>query len=146
MNRKFASPLVLFVFCCLAGGASAQQRDQQNRKAGEPPVAGSATIGVTVAQAELVATGYRASRLLQADVYNDRDQKIGKVDDLVVAPDGTLSVAVVDVGGFLGIGRHRVAIPVEQFSDITQKRLVIPGATKQALKDAPEFKYAPAKA
>ncbi len=146
MNRRFVTPFAVLAFCCLAASASAQQRDRQNRKAGEPPVAGSATIGVTIAQADLIATGYRASRLLQADVYNDRDQKIGKVDDLVVAPDGTLSVAVVDVGGFLGIGRHRVAIPVEQFSDITQKRLVIPGATKQALKDAPEFKYAPAKA
>jgi hypothetical protein len=146
MNRISALPLAMLVFCCAVGGASAQQRESKDRQAGSPPVAGAATIGVTVAQADLVATGHRASKLLHADVYNDQDQKIGKIDDLVIAPDGTLSVAVVNVGGFLGVARHRVAIPVEQFSEITPKRIVLPGATKEALKDAPEFKYAPAKA
>jgi hypothetical protein len=59
---------------------------------------------------------------------------------MIIAPDGKLSVAVVDVGGFLGLGAHRVAIPVEQFTQIEPK-IVLPGATKQALKGLPEFKY-----
>jgi hypothetical protein len=56
----------------------------------------------------------------------------------VIAPDGSLSVAVIDVGGFLGIGKHRVAIPVKQFTQIHPKA-VLPGATKEALKSLPEF-------
>ena len=140
MNRKFATRLIPFAVCSLAliGNVTAQQ--QQNN----PPIAGKSTIGVTVAEAELVAPGYRASKLLHADIYNDMNQKIGKVDDLVIAPDGKLSVAVIDVGGFLGVGKHRVAIPVQQFSQIGPKRITLPGATKEALKQMPEFEYAKA--
>jgi sporulation protein YlmC with PRC-barrel domain len=104
------------------------------------PVAGKVTLGVAVAQLDVVANGWRASKLIHANVYNDSNQKIGKVGDLIVAPDGTLSVAIVDVGGFLGIGKHHVAIPVQQFSQVTPK-IILPGATKDALKQMPEFKY-----
>jgi hypothetical protein len=47
----------------------------------------------------------------------------------------------VSVGGFLGLGRRLVAIPVEQIRD-EQGRLILPGATKEALKGLPEFQYA----
>jgi sporulation protein YlmC with PRC-barrel domain len=104
------------------------------------PVAGKATLGVAVAEEAIIATGWRASKLLKAAVYNDQNQKIGTIDDFVVSPDGTLSVAVVDVGGFLGIGAHKVAIPVKQFGQVAPK-VVLKGATKEALKALPEFKY-----
>ena len=102
------------------------------------PVAGVVPLGVTQVETELITPGYRASRLLHQEVYNDRNQKIGKIGDLVIAPDGTLSVAVIDVGGFLGLAKHRVAIPVKQFTQMTPK-IVLPGADKEALKGLPEF-------
>jgi sporulation protein YlmC with PRC-barrel domain len=102
------------------------------------PVAGIIPLGVTKIEADLVAPGLRASKLLKQGVYNDQGKKIGKVEDLVIAPDGSLSVAVIDVGGFLGIGKHRVAIPVKQFTQIHPKA-VLPGASKEALKSLPEF-------
>ncbi|MGZ5710423.1 MAG: PRC-barrel domain-containing protein, partial [Burkholderiales bacterium] len=105
------------------------------------PVAGLVPLGVAVVETEAVATGWRASKLMHADVYNDSNQKIGKIDDFIVSPDGKLSVAVVDVGGFLGLAAHRVAIPVEQFGKVAPK-VVLKGATKEALKVLPEFKYA----
>jgi uncharacterized protein YrrD len=80
--------------------------------------------------------------LVGASVYNDQNQRIGKIDDMIVSPDGKVSVAVIDVGGFLGLGKHRVAISVDQFSDINAKKLVLPNATKEALKALPEFTYA----
>jgi sporulation protein YlmC with PRC-barrel domain len=104
------------------------------------PIAGKATLGVAVAEAALIATGWRASKLLHAAVYNDQNQKIGNVDDFIVSPDGKLSTAVVDVGGFLGIGAHKVAIPVQQFGQVSPK-IVLKGATKEALRALPEFKY-----
>jgi hypothetical protein len=79
--------------------------------------------------------------MLHADVRNDKNEKIGKVDDLIVKPDGTITIAVIDVGGFLGLGTHRVAIPVDQFSEV-KPHLVLPGATKDALKALPPFEYA----
>jgi hypothetical protein len=106
------------------------------------PVAGKATLGVTVAETQLVAAGWRVSKLVNAEVRNDRDEKIGEIDDMIVSADGTLSVAIVEVGGFLGLGVHRVAVPVRQLVlSPTAPKVVLPGATKQALKALPEFEY-----
>lgn len=109
--------------------------------AADAPVAGHALLGVTVAEERLIAKGYRASKLLRQEVYNDKGEKIGKIDDLVVAPDGTLSIAVIDIGGFLGMGDHRVAVPVRQFQHIAPKA-VLPNASKDQLKALPKFQYA----
>jgi hypothetical protein len=50
---------------------------------------------------------------------------------------------VIEVGGFLGIGSHRVGIPVHQlkFSSKAPK-LILPGGSKEALKALPQFEYA----
>ena len=114
-----------------AATALAQQDDSV-------PVAGKTTLGTT--QMDVIAEGWRASKLIGATVYNDSNQRVGKIGDLIIAPDGSISVAVLDVGGFLGVASRHVAIPVEQFSQISP-RIVLPGATKDALKQLPEFKY-----
>ncbi|HEX4584121.1 MAG TPA: PRC-barrel domain-containing protein [Burkholderiaceae bacterium] len=121
----------------LLAAAVAQEQDT----AGAAPVAGKATLGVTVAETDLIATGWRASKLVHAPVYNENNEKIGRIDDFIVSPDGTLSVAIIDVGGFLGVGAHRVAIPVQQFDQVSPK-ILLKGATKDALLKMPEFKYA----
>lgn len=124
------------------GKSSTQQQQPQKSAAASPsaaaPVAGVIPLGVTHIEEAAIAPGYRATKLLKQTVYNDQGQKIGKIEDLVVAPDGTLTAAVVEVGGFLGIGKHRVAIPVKQFTALHPK-VTLPGATKEALKDLPEF-------
>ena len=108
-----------------------------------PPVAGRIPLGVTVAEADLIETGWRASKLVHAEVRNDKGEKIGNVDDIIVSADGTLSTAILDVGGFLGLGGHKVAIPVKQLVlSSKQTKIVLPGATKDVLKNLPEFKYA----
>jgi hypothetical protein len=78
-------------------------------------------------------------------VTNDKNEKIGKVDDLIISPstDGNTpaaSFAIIGVGGFLGIGHRDVAIPMEQLK-LQNKQLTLPGATKDALKDMPPFVY-----
>jgi sporulation protein YlmC with PRC-barrel domain len=122
--------------------SDAQKSDAQKSDASKPaPVAGRAVLGVTVAETQMVAPGYRATRLLNKEVLNEKGDKIGKIDDLVIAPDGTLSIAVVNVGGFVGVTGHRVAIPVRQFERIAPKP-ILPGATKESLKALPDFQYA----
>lgn len=105
------------------------------------PVAGVVNLGTTVEVTKAIAVGHRASKLIGAPVYNEQEERIGSVDDLIISPDRSVSFAVVSVGGFLGLGGRLVAIPVEQLQE-KEDRLVLPGATKEALAKLPEFQYA----
>ena len=68
-------------------------------------------------------------------------EKIGTVDDLIITPDKSVSYAIIGAGGFLGMGKHDVAVPVGQFKE-DKGRIVLAGATKDALKAMPKFEYA----
>lgn len=87
-----------------------------------------------------LSTGYRASKVIGASVVNDADETVGKVDDVIIGQDGKAPFVVLSVGGFLGIGDRLVALPYEQLKT-KDKKLLLPGATKDALKALPEFKY-----
>lgn len=109
------------------------------------PIAGRAPLGATVIQMEAVVVGWSTRRdLLGKTVVNEKNEKIGKVDDLILSPSkaGTpaASFAIIGVGGFLGIGKREVAIPTEQLK-LQNKQLSLPGATKDALKALPPFVY-----
>ena len=81
-------------------------------------VAGSTTVGVSVEELKMVAAGWSAKKkILGKAVYNDKNEKIGVVDDLIVTPDKSISYAIIGAGGFLGMGKHDVAIPVGQFKE-----------------------------
>jgi sporulation protein YlmC with PRC-barrel domain len=105
-------------------------------------VAGSTTMGVTVEEMKVVALGWSAKKKIMGKaVYNDKNEKIGTVDDLIITPDKSVSYAIIGAGGFLGMGKHDVAIPVSQFKE-DKGRIVLAGATKDALKAMPKFEYA----
>jgi len=105
-------------------------------------VAGSTPLGVTVTELQAVVKGWSVKRtVLGQPVYNDKNEKVGSVDDIIITPDKAVSYAIVGTGGFLGLAKHDVAIPVSQFK-LVDKKLVLPGATKEALKAIPEFQYA----
>jgi sporulation protein YlmC with PRC-barrel domain len=108
----------------------------------QAPVAGGATIGVTVEEMRLVVLGWSAKRqLLGHDVYNERNEKIGKIDDIIVSPKRTVSHAIIGVGVFLGLVRKDVAIPMDQLQ-LANDRFILRGATKDALLRMPAFEYA----
>lgn len=90
-----------------------------------------------------LASGYRASKLAGADVYNRNKDNIGTLDDLIVSPGGDRGTyAILSVGGFLGMGKHLIAVPFNDLQ-INNRRVVLPDATKKSLEALPEFKYAP---
>ena len=104
-------------------------------------VAGSATSGISTEEVKMVAVGWSAKKqILDKDVYNDANQKIGVVDDLIVTPSNAVSFAIVGAGGFLGVGKHDVAIPVSQLK-MDRDRFILPGVTKDRIKAMPEFEY-----
>ena len=99
------------------------------------------TVQLTKVDVIKVATGYRASKVIGASVVNEANDTVGKVDDIIIGQDGKTPFVILSVGGFLGMGTKLVVLPYEQLK-ATENKLVLPGATKDALKDLPEFKYA----
>jgi sporulation protein YlmC with PRC-barrel domain len=129
--------LVTATAVALALGASASTVKAADIK--EQPIA---LVQVDV---QGVMNGYRASKLLGTAVRNDNKESIGTVNDLLVSRNDKVLYAVVDVGSFLGIGGKLVVIPYDSIQvqqDGDHQILVIPGATKDALKSLPKFEYA----
>ena len=80
----------------------------------------------------------RASKLIGAAVYDPADQKIGTVDELVLNPDGKVADVVLGVGGFLGAGEKRVAVPMAELKRGKNEHFVL-AATKDSLKQMANF-------
>jgi len=105
-------------------------------------VAGSTTLGVSVVEATRLTLGWSVKKsILGKLVYNEAGDKVGKVEDLIIAPDKNVSYLIIGAGGFIGINRHDVAIPVAALHDKGGK-LILPGATKDIVKSMPRFEYA----
>lgn len=115
---------------CMAGPAAAQV------------AGGTTTAEAGMTESTKLAMGWSVKKtLLGKTIYNDAGQKVGKVEDLIISPDKSVSYVIVGAGGFVGIGRHDVAIPVTQIQDKAGK-LVMAGATKDTIKGMPGFTYA----
>lgn len=83
-----------------------------------------------------------SSQLEGASVYGANDESVGKVGELVLSPDGQISEAVVDVGGFLGMGAHSVAFPftaMQIMSNASDEIRVYIDATKETLENMPVY-------
>jgi sporulation protein YlmC with PRC-barrel domain len=85
-------------------------------------------------------TGFRASKLVGSEVYDNTGSKIGSIDDIVLESPDSGAFAILSVGGFLGMGKHLVAVP---FNDLRiSSRQIVLQASKDQLKAMPEFSYA----
>ena len=105
-------------------------------------VVGGVVVGVTVDEVVALANGWSAKKsILGKPVYNEKGDKIGIVDDLIIAPNKSLSYAIIGAGGFLGMGKYDVAIPVTKINEVNGK-MELKGATKASVKQMPEFVYA----
>jgi sporulation protein YlmC with PRC-barrel domain len=130
---------------------------------GQSPAAGNATtapathqtttqrsIGTAPSERNTTLTDQgdvRASKLIGSAVYNDHDEKVGSVDDVVLGKDNRANTVIISVGGFLGMGTKLVAVPYDQLklgdtkSASSDNKVVMPGATKESLKSQADFHY-----
>ncbi|WP_434287670.1 PRC-barrel domain-containing protein [Celeribacter sp. SCSIO 80788] len=69
-------------------------------------------------------------------VLSQDGNDIGEIDAIVTAEGGTM--AVVGMGGFLGIGEHDVLVPVDEFSVVDDTTVMIEGATEAELEAMPD--------
>ena len=82
----------------------------------------------------------RASKLIGSAVYDPADQKIGTIDELVLNADGKVADVVLGVGGFLGAGEKRVAVPMADLKRGKNDHFVL-AATKDSLKQMANFEF-----
>lgn len=85
-------------------------------------------------------SGSRLSRIIGAAVHNEGGDRVGTVDDLIMTGDSRVTMAVIAVGGFLGLGAKLVAVPWPQLR-LEAERVVLPGATTDMLNGMPSFTY-----
>jgi sporulation protein YlmC with PRC-barrel domain len=78
---------------------------------------------------------WRASKLIGVNVYNDNNEKIGDIEELIVDKSGKVENVVLGVGGFLGMGEHYVAVPMEKLQWVNEP--VRTSSTTTAPKDKP---------
>jgi len=63
---------------------------------------------------------WRASKVVGLSVYNDNQQSIGSINDLLTDKSGNIKAAVIGVGGFLGVGEHLVVIPFDKIKFVNE--------------------------
>ena len=57
---------------------------------------------------------WRSSKLIGVNVYNENNEKIGDINELIVDKSGKVDEVILGVGGFLGVGEHYVAVPMDK--------------------------------
>lgn len=63
---------------------------------------------------------WRSSKLIGVNVYNDNNEKIGDIEELIVDKSGKVDNVILGVGGFLGMGEHYVAVPMEKLKWVNE--------------------------
>lgn len=107
-------------------------------------VGAPAGLGVNATELrEVVTLGWSAKRqVLGEPVYNEKRERIGTVDDVLIAADMARSYAVIGVGVFLGTGKREIVVRLSQLVRKVDGSFVLVGATKDALSALPPFEYA----
>jgi len=57
---------------------------------------------------------WRASKLMGLDVYNEANEKLGDINELILDKNGKVNAVVIGVGGFLGMGEHDIAVSMDK--------------------------------
>jgi sporulation protein YlmC with PRC-barrel domain len=95
----------------LATVASAQTPTTTSDKANMAPAAASDSS---------FQGDWRASKVVGLSVYNDNNESIGSINDLLTDKNGNIKAVVIGVGGFLGVGSHLVAIPFDKIKFVNE--------------------------
>ena len=93
----------------VSGAAYAQTAQPADR------AAPAATTSPAASSDKMMLKGkWRASKLIGLDVYNEANEKLGDINELIVDKDGKVDAVVIGVGGFLGMGEHDIAVTMDK--------------------------------
>jgi hypothetical protein len=96
----------------------------------------------TVVDAEVGRIDGPLTSILGRNVYSPQGEDLGRVVDLLADPQGRVRVAVIDFGGFLGVGTRRIAVdwPLLHFTPAAKDKPLLLTVTREKLQSAPEYK------
>jgi sporulation protein YlmC with PRC-barrel domain len=63
---------------------------------------------------------WRTSKLVGLSVYNDNNESLGSINDLLTDKNGDIKAVVLGIGGFLGVGEHLVAVPFDKVKFVNE--------------------------
>jgi sporulation protein YlmC with PRC-barrel domain len=80
-----------------------------------------APVAAPVAASESTYDGnWRASKVVGLNVYNDNNESLGSINDLLMDKSGNIKAVVIGVGGFLGVGEHLVAVAYDKIKFVNE--------------------------
>jgi sporulation protein YlmC with PRC-barrel domain len=82
--------------------------------------AGSNTTSTAAMSDQSFQGDWRASKLVGLNVYNDNNENVGSINDLLTDKNGSIKAVVIGVGGFLGVGEHLVAVAFDKIKFVDQ--------------------------
>jgi sporulation protein YlmC with PRC-barrel domain len=84
-----------------------------------PAATGDKATGASIPESSLKGD-WRASKMVGLKVYNDNNESLGSINDLLMDKGGSIKAVVLGVGGFLGMGEHLVAVPLDKVKFVTE--------------------------
>ena len=118
----------------VVGGAAVAQTTQPTTPA-QPatPKAESNTTTAALPAGQLNVKGaWRTSKLVGLDVYNEANEKIGDINEILVDSSGKVAGVVIGVGGFLGMGEHDVAVSMDKLKFVERGAATTTDRTRAA--------------
>jgi sporulation protein YlmC with PRC-barrel domain len=106
ISRKFA---VALLATTLMSGAAYAQNTNTNSNTNTAASSSSSNSGSMHQPGQ-----WRASKLSGVNVYNENNEKIGDISDVILDKSGKAENVIIGVGGFLGMGEHLVAVPFDK--------------------------------
>lgn len=81
------------------------------------PVPGAASA--TAIQQNLKGN-WRASKLVGLAIYNESNEKLGDVSEILIDNSGKINAVIVGIGGFLGVGQHDIAVSFDKLKWVNE--------------------------
>ena len=86
----------------------------------QTPAASTDSAKPAIASDSSMQGNWRASKVVGLSVYNDKNESLGSISDLLMDKGGNIKAVVVGVGGFLGVGEHLVAVPYDKIKFVNE--------------------------
>lgn len=129
MNTSLKTLLTVSGFGLAMAAAPAIGQTPSTPSSSTPPAtsAAPANTGTAVTSQALMTSGsWRASKLIGLDVYNQSNEKLGDINELILDKDGKVAAVIIGVGGFLGVGERDIAVSLGELRFVEEAR---PAAT-----------------